>query len=289
MYFQPLKSKHLPPSIDIRIQHPFSIFSPLTTRQHQGLVSIATFLLHSSHSLSNAYIFVVKSLSYHLLTSSPSVFIIMKFSVSASILALAASAVHAQAPQNQTGPFFLHITGKDNKTIDGYGGACHAGAAIEGLCFDNGPRPDGDHLNYASFYFNYTGDQDVDGSEVGVLSWNLQLASGSDPAFVPSPMSFTFPTTSNVAQPMFGTSSSTGGQPVGFDKDGKLFAYGYLDDSTFQPGVPPNPSSQAKAYYNWFVCWQSFSAYYYNAVGWATSLPPHNPTCQAVEIHQVLI
>lgn len=42
----------------------------------------------------------------------------MKFSLSASLLGIAA-AVRAQTPQNQTGPFFLHITGIDNKTIDG--------------------------------------------------------------------------------------------------------------------------------------------------------------------------
>ncbi|KAK8074118.1 hypothetical protein PG994_005017 [Apiospora phragmitis] len=212
----------------------------------------------------------------------------MKFSLSASLLALAASAVQAQAPQNQTGPFFLHITGKDNKTIDGYGGACHAGAALEGLCFDNGPAPSGDHVNYGSFFFNYTGNQNMDSAEVGFLSWNLQLAPGSDPAFVPSAMTFTYSSTSNVAQPLFGASSNAGGQSVGFDKDGKMFVYGYQDDSTFEPNVPPKPS-QPKAYYNWFVCWQSFTAYYYPSVAWATTLPPQNPTCQAVDITQVMV
>ncbi|KAK7946264.1 uncharacterized protein PG986_010585 [Apiospora aurea] len=211
----------------------------------------------------------------------------MKFSLSASLLALAASAVQAQQPQNQTGPFFLHITGKEDKTIDGYAGACHAGAAIEGLCFANGPKPSGDNVNYESFYFNYTGNQDVDGAEVGFLSWNLQLAPGSDPAVVPSPMSFTFSTTSNVAQPMFGPGNSQ--QSVGFDKDGKMFVFGSMDDATFEPdNRPPNPY-QPKAYYNWFVCWQYVGSYYYHAVGWATTLPPHNPTCQAVDITQVMV
>ncbi|KAK8068342.1 hypothetical protein PG996_007454 [Apiospora saccharicola] len=208
----------------------------------------------------------------------------MKFSLAASLLAFA-SAGYAQTPQNQTGPFFLHITGIENKTIDGYGGACHAGAAIEGLCFDNGPVPTGSNVNYASFYFNYTGNQEVDGAEVGFLSWNLPLA-GGPVSVVPSPMSFTFVPTSNVAQPMFGTSNV--GQSVGFDKDGKLFVYGLLDDSTFQPGTRP-VASPPKAYYSWFACWQSFTGYYYPSIGWATTLPPHNPTCQAVEITQVMV
>jgi hypothetical protein len=164
----------------------------------------------------------------------------------------------------------------------GYISACHAGAAIEGLCYGAGPAPTGDSLTSSSFYFNYTGYEDVDGADVGIVSWNLPSGNVS----FPEPMRFIYTPNSNVAAPMFWPDDS--GTLVGFDSKGKLFTYSYYDDSTFLPGVQPD-SSTPKAYYNWFLCWEYFTGYYYNAVGWATTLPPQNPTCEAIEITQILL
>ncbi|KAI0841659.1 hypothetical protein F5Y06DRAFT_260051 [Hypoxylon sp. FL0890] len=210
----------------------------------------------------------------------------MKFQLSALLLGIAASAVSAQ-DANQTGPFYLHITGKENKSIDGYAGSCHAGAAIEGLCYSAGALPSSS--TSFQYYFNYTGYTVVDGAEVGQVWWKLPYTdSNGNTAYAPQTMGLYYPLPiSNVAAPMFGISDVS--LSVGFDKDGKLFTWTYYDDATFVPGTSPNPSSEGKAYYHWYVCWQYFTGYYYQSVGWSTTEPPHNPTCEAVDITQVFV
>lgn len=92
-------------------------------------------------------------------------------------------------------------------------------------------------------------------------------------------MTFTYVPNSNVAAPLFGFEYGTS---VGFDNDGKLFTYAYYDDSTFVP--QQQPVTGHFAYYQWFICWQYLTGYYYQSVGWAMTLPPQNPTCEPVEI-----
>lgn len=38
---------------------------------------------------------------------------------------------------------------------------------------------------------------------------------------------------------------------------------------------------------NWAVCWQYFTGYYYQSVGWVTEGAPHNPTCEPATITKV--
>ncbi|KAI0010288.1 hypothetical protein F4779DRAFT_578281 [Xylariaceae sp. FL0662B] len=206
----------------------------------------------------------------------------MRFHLPAVLLGLAASA--SAQDTNQTGPFYLHITGQGNSSIDGYAASCHAGAAIEGLCYAEGPRPDSTSFEY---YFNYTGSTTVGDSNVGIISWHLPVVINGTQTQVPQTLNFQYQPSTNVAAPMFGIGTYSGGTSVGFDADGKLFTYTYYDDSTFVPGQNPTPTGEAKALYQWFVCWQYFTGYYYQSVGWAQSLPPHNPTCEPVDITQV--
>ncbi|KAI1143983.1 hypothetical protein F5Y05DRAFT_407382 [Hypoxylon sp. FL0543] len=209
----------------------------------------------------------------------------MKFQLSALLLGVAASAVSAQTA-NQTGPFYLHITGKEGSSIDGYAGSCHAGAAIEGFCYSAGALPEGS-VSF-QYYFNYTGYTVVDGAEVGEIWWKLPYTDGNgNSAFEPQTLGLQYLPNSNVAAPMFGISDVA--MNVGFDTDNKLFSWFYYDDSTFTPGTNPAPSGEGKAYYQWYVCWQYFTGYYYQSVGWATTTPPHNPTCEPVDITQVFV
>ncbi|KAL7626387.1 hypothetical protein AAE478_003159 [Parahypoxylon ruwenzoriense] len=210
----------------------------------------------------------------------------MKFQLSTALLGLAAAAVSAQSNSNQTGPFYLHITGKDGSPVDGYAGSCHAGAAIEGLCYSAGALPEGSRS--FEYYFNYTGFTTVDDAQVGQLSWMLPyIDQDGNEASVQQVMNLQFLVNSNVAAPVFGFGSYQ--VQVGFDADGKLFTYNYFDDSTFTPGTNPIPSGEGKAYYQWYVCWQYFTGYYYQSVGWAQTTPPHNPTCEPVDITQVFL
>jgi hypothetical protein len=39
----------------------------------------------------------------------------------------------------------------------------------------------------------------------------------------------------------------------------------------------------------WYVCWQYFTGYYYQSVGWTQVGAPHNPTCEPVDITKVAV
>lgn len=121
----------------------------------------------------------------------------------------------------------------------------------------------------------------------GTVSWKMPYTDGDgNPASVEQSLGLQYLVNSNVAAPMFGWGTYN---TVGFDKDGKLFGTNYFDDSTFTAGTNPVPSGEGIAIYQWYVCWQYFTGYYYQSVGWATTLPPHNPTCEAVDITQVFV
>lgn len=50
-------------------------------------------------------------------------------------------------------------------------------------------------------------------------------------------MGLVYQPTSNVAEPLFGFSQNN--FLIGFDSEGELFGYNYVDDSKFLPGQPP--------------------------------------------------
>ncbi|KAI1213099.1 uncharacterized protein F4807DRAFT_311314 [Annulohypoxylon truncatum] len=208
----------------------------------------------------------------------------MKFQLPSLLLGLAASAASAQ---NQTGPFYLQIVGQKNSSIMGYGNSCHTGAGMEGLCYGPGQVPESIVASF-EYYFNYTGNTVVDDAQVGQVIWKLPYTdSNGNTALEPQTLGLQFTTDSNVASTNFGLGECSSDLNVGFDADGKLFAWNYIDDSTFTPGTNPVPSGVGKAYYQWYVCYIYYTGYYYQAIGWSATSPPHNPTCQPVDIIQV--
>ncbi|KAI1096562.1 hypothetical protein F5B19DRAFT_151455 [Rostrohypoxylon terebratum] len=210
----------------------------------------------------------------------------MKFQLSSLLFGLAALASAQSA--NQTGPFYLQIVGQKNSSIIGYASSCHTGAALEGLCYGANQVPESQVAAY-QYYFNYTGSPMVDDDPVGQVVWKLPyIDQNGNEAAEPQTLSLQYTLNSNVASTMFGISGDY--YPavyVGFDADDKLFAWNYIDDSTFVPGTSPDPSGVGKAYYQWYVCWIYYTGYYYQAVAWSTTSPPHNPTCQPVDIQRV--
>ncbi|KAJ8119693.1 hypothetical protein ONZ43_g3416 [Nemania bipapillata] len=205
----------------------------------------------------------------------------MKFQLSAALVGLAATVVSAQ--DIQSGPFTLHIKGtKSNTEIDGYAVSCHAGAAIEGLCYAEGVAVPSNSITY---YFNYTGYNQVGDDQVGSLIWNEPYTDeNGNPASVEQEMGLVYQPNSNVAAPLFGFSQDI--FSVGFDSEGELFGYDYYDDAKFVAGQPPTDYTP-KAYYQWAVCWQYFTGYYYQSVAWVQNGAPHNPTCEPVVITKV--
>jgi hypothetical protein len=122
---------------------------------------------------------------------------------------------------------------------------------------------------------------------VGILVWKLPANINGTQTLVDQSLELQYRPNSNVAATDISFSEYGSGTPIGFDAEGKLFVSAWIDDSTFEPGVRP-PSSEAYALYQWFVCWQILGgSYYYQALGWAQSTPPTNPTCEPVQITQV--
>lgn len=206
----------------------------------------------------------------------------MKTFTIVSLLGLAAS-VSAQYT-NQTGPFYLKLESK-NETINGlYLFSCHAGAAIEGLCYgSDGPSTLGE---YNAFYFNYSGTQQFGDSEIGTITWNEPANVDGSVVNVSEAVQFSYPSTSNVAVPLFFPGEDTN-VALGFDDKKELFLVSYYDDSTIVAGQYPN--STGKAYYKWVTCYQQVGGYFYYAVGWVTGGAPTNPTCEDVRIIQQAI
>ncbi|KAI1813891.1 hypothetical protein GGS20DRAFT_445253 [Poronia punctata] len=200
----------------------------------------------------------------------------MKYQLSTALLGLAAT-VFAADDDNQTGPFSLRVKGtaKDSK-IDGYLTACHAGAAIEAICYTEG-TPEADS---AQFYFNTTSSDTAD-STVGSLTFNLPY---NDDQILSQPLSLSYSPNSNVAVPFFGFDAAVS---VGFDDEKAIFIQSYQDDSVNTPETAPNPSGQSADLYQWAVCWQyPVGSYYYQSLGWIQAGSPHNPTCEEVEVTQ---
>ncbi|KAI1263346.1 hypothetical protein F5Y18DRAFT_394009 [Xylariaceae sp. FL1019] len=199
----------------------------------------------------------------------------MKFQACAALVCLAATTVSAQ--YKQTGPWTLHIKGTaSNSKLNGYGQSCHAGAALEGLCYTPSIDSSSDYI------FNYTTYDKVEGHNTGILTWNLPYTGEDNKLhYVSQAMSLAYQSNSNVAAAMFGFDD---GFQVGWDSHNELFGYSYLDDSKFKANKPPQPPADGKVLYQWAVCWQYNGGYYYQSVAWIQSGKPHNPTCETVEI-----
>ncbi|KAI0199648.1 hypothetical protein F4808DRAFT_203531 [Astrocystis sublimbata] len=207
----------------------------------------------------------------------------MKFQLSAALLSLAATVVSGQ--DQQSGPFSLHVKGATyNSKIDGYVSSCHTGAGISGLCYGAADKPD--NSDSSQYYFNYTSNQQVDDAQVGNLVWNQPYTDeDNNIAYASQYMGLVYSPTSNVAAPMFGFSETA--FLVGFNSEGGLFGYNYVDDADNTPEKAPTGFTP-KAYYQWAVCWQYFTGYYYQSLAWIQlGGAPHNPTCELVEVTKV--
>ncbi|RYP75534.1 hypothetical protein DL770_007387 [Monosporascus sp. CRB-9-2] len=208
----------------------------------------------------------------------------MAFKFTLAAAALASTAIAS----NTTGPFTLHITGKTDTSIDGYAGACHTGAAMEGLCYIEGPVDESS--NYNQFYFDY-GSYSPDTGEVyqpGWLSWLLHYTDqNGEPATQPSPLEFYPSWGSNVAVGQFSPSESW--TSIGFVEDTmKLYMPGGYDDSSFNETYP-NPVQTQGNLMNWHLCYQFAGSYYYRSISWVFTNPPQNPSCEPVDLTLELV
>ncbi|KAJ4386343.1 hypothetical protein N0V93_009238 [Gnomoniopsis smithogilvyi] len=179
-------------------------------------------------------------------------------------------------------PFAIRITGKTNSSIDGYVGSCHAGAAIEGLCFE--APGDGVPGSYNEYYLNTTS---ANGTQ-GLLIWELPLTTENGTTdYVPSAMTLGVNYGSNVAVPLFypGYSYSPGTTYVSVSDNGTLFLPGGVDDSN-NNATYPSPVQYLGDLTNWNLCYQFTGGYYYYSIAWVFTQPAQNPSCQPVQLMQ---
>jgi hypothetical protein len=203
----------------------------------------------------------------------------MKSSILASSIAIAACGVVAQYT-NQSAPFNLIVL-STNHTINGSSlGACHEGAAIEGLCLGPPPSPSG--VTYEQFQFN-TSATPYDVNETigapGYLTYELRGGNFN----VSEPLGLTYNDVSNVAVPEFtpGFDSATF---VAFDHENRLNIQSYIDDR-----VVPVEYGEVKAYYRWYIC-QTYVGYSYTTLAWVMGdHSPENPSCVKVEVVRVFV
>lgn len=197
----------------------------------------------------------------------------MKFTTASSLLGLAAPAVLSQ-DYNQTGPFALKLANSANETLNGqYLFACHAGAAIEGLCIGGTNRSSPS----AEFFLNTTGE-----NPTGLLIWNLPIQL-PDSDHISEPMILSHTVGSNVAVPLFQPANAGQGQAVGFGDDDMMFLPSFYNDATFQPEV--YPTNQVRSQLSqWHTCWAFYGGYYHQGLAWVTAGAPHNPTCEPVDV-----
>ncbi|KAI1501867.1 hypothetical protein F5X99DRAFT_408679 [Biscogniauxia marginata] len=194
---------------------------------------------------------------------------------------LAAWATAATAA-NVTGPFSIHITGKTNDTIDGYAGACHAGAAIEGLCYGSGPVSG----NSFEFYFNYTGYNPETGEPLqpGHITWLLPyIGPNGTEATQPSGLSFNPNWGSNVATGLIYPSIEDATNIYFHPDNGTFYIPGGIDDSQFTEARPEATTTLGNLT-NFHLCYQYTGGYWYQSIAWVFSNPPRNPTCQPVDL-----
>lgn len=109
------------------------------------------------------------------------------------------------------------------------------------LHYDARPVPDiADNSSYR-FYFNYTGNMQSKGNELGFFVSDLTVGEPNQLGLVGKAMSLQYRPNTNVALPVLGASSSTV-DLTGFDKHHKAFLNYYTDDATSVPNKPANVS-----------------------------------------------
>jgi len=201
----------------------------------------------------------------------------MRTSFISTAIALLSAGVSAQYT-NQSAPFSLVVLSANTTYNSTVLGACHEGAAIEGLCVAGAYNPP--ESSYSTFTLNVSATDtsyNTTLGETGYLTWELQGANFN----LSEPLTFPYNPTSNVVVPLFYPSADTDAQLLAFDENDLLNVQGYLDDTT-------SPATAGTvAYYRWYICTTN-AGYTYTTLVWTLgNAAPENPTCVKVDIKRI--
>ncbi|KAI0481826.1 hypothetical protein F4859DRAFT_436607 [Xylaria cf. heliscus] len=183
------------------------------------------------------------------------------------------------------GPFALRVKGvASSSSIDGYLHTTDVFAYPQPpliLHYDPSRTPVADNSSYR-FYFNYTGNMQTEGHELGFFVSDITAGEPNDVGLLGKALSLQYRPNTNVAVPAFGASGSTV-DLTGFDQDNGAFLDYYTDDSLTVPNKPANVSVDM-LYYNWALCWQTYYGVTAQTLSWVTAGGAHNPTCEQVHL-----
>lgn len=200
-----------------------------------------------------------------------------------SLLALSILAIAATCQFTTQSDRFGLLVVSDNSTINGtLLGACHEGAAIQGLCITSA-TPVAPQSNYTSFYHNISAANPTynvsDSPGPIIYKWTA----GGNLA-VQSSLRLIFSPGSNVAVPIFSPGTTDTGY-FSFDACNNLYIQRNLDDTVIPPRYLETPAKDQ----NWYICLTRY-AYLYETLAWrAGGGSPQNPSCQKVTIKRVTI
>jgi hypothetical protein len=163
-------------------------------------------------------------------------------------------------------------------------GACHQGAALEGLCLTDDTtaipaRP------YTTFYHNVSSDALANASNnKGILNWPLSLNNGTNVIIASSAMGFYYQLGTNLVDMGF-TSGISGYQTVSFEENnGSMYIEVFIDDTGKAP-VLRDPPIKAS---NWYLCPMGLGSSL-QSLHWKIGLAgePQNPNCSKVEVQRI--
>ena len=198
----------------------------------------------------------------------------MQFSLSAALAILSSLAATALAQNQQSQHFRLQLCSTNGTLDKQYLYACHTGAAAESLCPGKVvPSSPAD----SSWTFGYNFTTGVDGSNSGLVTWQLPVSGMS------VSQTFTFVQTtaapSNTEMILITFSSGPGKDvTVGFDDYNNMFV--------------PDSADKRVRYYRWYMCETSFGGYRYTTLNWVKGTgaeKPDNPTCFGVDVKRMFI
>ncbi|KAI8951715.1 hypothetical protein F4801DRAFT_280050 [Xylaria longipes] len=149
------------------------------------------------------------------------------------------------------------------------------------LHYDPSTAPAADNSSYR-FYFNYTGNTQTEGNELGFFVSDITVGEPNDVGLMGKALSLQYRPNTNVAMPAFGASTGTVDY-TGFDRDDKAFLDYYVNDALAVPNKPANVSVDV-LYYNWALCWQTYYGVTGQSLSWITAGSAHNPTCEQVDL-----
>lgn len=193
----------------------------------------------------------------------------MKVQIVAQFYALvAATGIIAQTPWEMgdiphlesDGPFALRVKGQAvNSSIDGYLHTTLVQFTEDEMVLQYEPdsAPKADNSSYR-FNFNYTGEVEFEGHQLGFFISDRTVGKPNYANLTGRAMSMQYRPVANVALPVLGVRLATVDY-TGFDADNKAFLNYYTDDSYTVPNMPANVSFD-RIYYNWAVCWQTYTA-----------------------------